>query len=120
MVFNSSITSLTSNGKVALDEDTETRLTYIIDRDNKFAKIYVDGVLCRAFYLSDSGSGVNKLYEDFTHDQKIYLNSEKGIKNFGKCKIKSLRIYNRALSHDEVLQNHIADIKDLKEQQKMK
>lgn len=113
------LTSLTSNGKVALDEDTETRLTYIIDRDNKFAKIYVDGVLCRAFYLSDSGSGVNKLYEDFTHDQKIYLNSEKGIKNFGKCKIKSLRIYNRALSHDEVLQNHIADIKDLKEQQKI-
>lgn len=113
------LTSLTSNGKVALDEDTETRLTYVIDRDNKFAKIYVDGVLCRAFYLSDSGSGVNKLYEDFTHSEKIYLNSEKGKKNFGKCKIKGLRVYNRALSHDEVLQNHIADIKDLDEQKKI-
>ena len=113
------LTSLTSNGKVSLDEETETRLTYVIDRDNKFAKIYVDGVLCRAFYLSDSGSGVNKLYEDFTHDQKIYLNAEKGIKNFGKCKIKNLRVYNRALSHDEVLQNHIADIRDLKAQQKL-
>ena len=113
------LTSLTSNGKVSLDEDTETRLTYVIDRDGKFAKIYVDGVLCRAFQLSDSGSGTNKLYEDFTHNQKIYLNSEKGVKNFGKCKIKNLRIYNRALSHDEVLQNHIADIKDLKEQQKL-
>lgn len=113
------LTSLTNTGKVGLDTDIETRLTFVIDRQNKFAKIYVNGVLCRAFYLSDTGSGVNKVYEDFTHDQKIYLNSKKGESLFGACEIKNLRVYSRALSSDEVIQNHIADIKDLQQQKKL-
>lgn len=118
-LLEASLASLANKGTVGLDEDEYTRLTFVIDRTNKFGKIYVNAVLCRAFFLSDTGSGVNKVYEDFSHNQKMYLNSEKGIKNFGACEIKNLRVYSRALDHEEVLQNHIADIVDLEEQKEI-
>lgn len=118
-LLEASLTSLANKGTVGLDEDEYTRLTFVIDRTNKFGKIYVNAVLCRAFFLSDTGSGVNKVYEDFSHNQKMYLNSEKGIKNFGACEIKNLRVYSRALDHEEVLQNHISDITDLEEQKEI-
>lgn len=118
-IVESTLKSLTSTGKVSLDEDETIHLTYVIDRINKFGKIYINGVMCRAFYLSDTGSGVNAFYEDFSHDQYIYLNSEKGLKNFGSCEIEQFRVYNRALTDDEVLTNYIADIRDLKAQEKV-
>lgn len=118
-VIESCLTSLTNTGKVTIDEDTETRLTFIIDRQNKFAKIYVNAVLCRAFYLSDSGSGTTATFEDFSHNEKIYINSRKGQDLFGKCEVSNVRVYNRALSSDEVLQNHIADITDLEKQREL-
>ena len=115
-ILESKLTSLTNTGSVSLNEDVETRLTFVIDRKNKFAKIYVNAVLSRAFYLSDSGSGTSAAYEDFAHTEKIYLNSRKGEDLFGNCEIKQLRVYNRALSDDDIIQNHIADIKDLAKQ----
>ena len=115
-ILESKLTSLTNTGSVSLNEDVETRLTFVIDRANKFAKIYVNAVLSRAFYLSDSGSGTSATYEDFAHTEKIYLNSRKGEDLFGKCEIKQLRVYGRALSDDDIVQNHIADIKDLTKQ----
>lgn len=115
--LQATLTSLTSQGIVSLDIDSEIRLTFMVDRNNKFGKIFINGVLCRAFYLSDTGTGVNKVYENFQHNQKIYFNSKKGTELFGKCEIKQFRVYGRALSDDEVLQNHMADIKD-KEKQK--
>ena len=115
-ILESKLTSLTNTGSVSLNEDVETRLTFVIDRANKFAKIYVNAVLSRAFYLSDSGSGTSATYEDFSHMEKIYLNSRKGEDLFGDCTIKQLRVYSRALNDDEIVQNHIADIKDLKQQ----
>lgn len=108
--------SATNTGTVFLDEDTETRLTFVVDRTNKFGLVYINGVINRAFYLSDTGSGVNRFYEDFTHGQKIYLNCEKGLKNFGAVDIKRFRVYGRALTSDEVLQNHLADIEDITKQ----
>ena len=112
------LVSETSTGLVKLDEDTDTRLTYVVDRQNKLAIIYLNGVINRVFQLSDTGTGVNTLYENFSHKEKIFLNSRKGEDLFADCKIYSLRVYNRALSHEEVLQNHIADIDDLEEQEK--
>ena len=118
-IEESTMKSLASTGKVSVDKDTETTLTYVIDRRNKFGKIFVNGVCTRAFYLSDSGSGVNASREDFTHSQKIYLNSKKGESNFGACKIKDLRIYGRVLSDDEIVQNYIAQERDLAKQEKL-
>ena len=52
----------------------------------------------------------HKVYEDFTHSEKMYLNSKKGVGLFGACDIKQLRIYDRALDHEEILLNHLADM----------
>ena len=112
-VLGASLRSDSQIAKVTLDEDTEVRITYVLDRFEKFCKVYIDGVLCRAFYLKDAINGVNKEYENFQHTNKIYLNSEKGIDKSGACDIKTFRIYNMALTSDQVLKNHIADIKDL-------
>lgn len=114
--FQATLTSLTSQGIVSLDVDSDIRLTFMVDRNHKFGKIFINGVLCRAFYLSDTGTGVHKVYENFQHHQKIYFNAKKGTELFGKCEIKQFRVYGRALSDDEVLQNHIADIKNKEEQ----
>ena len=117
--METTLVSETSTGLVKLDENTDTRLTYVIDRQNRLAVIYLNGVINRVFPLSDTGTGVNATFEDFSHKEKIYLNSRKGQDLFADCKIYSLRVYNRALTHEEVLQNHIADIDDLNEQEKL-
>lgn len=108
--------SLANTGKVYLDSDEWLTLTYVIDRKNKFGKIYIDGICSRAFSLSDTGSGTSAIREDFTHSQKIYLNSRKGQDKFGACMIKDLRIYNRVLTDDEILCNNIAQETDLTKQ----
>ena len=118
-IEESTMKSLANTGQVNVDKDVETTLTFVIDRKNKFGKIFVDGICSRAFSLSDSGSGTNAVREDFTHSQKIYLNSKKGLSNFGACKIKDIRIYGRVLSDDEIVQNNIAQIRDLAEQEKL-
>ena len=111
--------SLANTGIINADRDVSTTISFVIDRKNKFGKIFIDGICSRAFSLSDSGSGTNATREDFTHDQKIYLNSKKGKSCFGACKIRDVRVYNRALSDDEIVTNNIAQIRDLKEQERM-
>lgn len=98
------------------NQDTKTRITFVIDRDMKFAKIYINAVLCEAYQLTDSGVGVSKILEDFSNTSSIYLNSKKGTSMFGNCKIYNIRAYDRALTSNEVLQIHLADIKDPDEQ----
>lgn len=115
----SSASSGTSSGKVNLDDlSGEIHLTWVLDRTNKFFKTYIDGVLCRIMFLTDSGQGVNKFYEDFSLDSHIFLNSTKG-KNCGTNTIKRFRVYDHALTSDEVLQNHLANIKDLVKQKEL-
>lgn len=116
---NSKMKSLANTGEITLDKDEETTLTFVIDRANKFGKIYIDGICSRAFSLSDTGSGTNAVREDFTHSQKIYLNSKKGLSNFGACKIKDVRVYNRVLSDDEIVKNFISQVSDLAKQEEL-
>ena len=118
-IEDAAIKSLNNTGIVTTDKDRELTLSFVIDRKNKFAKIFIDGICSRAFTLSDSGSGTSATREDFTHVQKIFLNSKKGLSNFGACKIKDFRVYNRALSDDEIVSNYIAQISNLKEQEAM-
>ena len=116
---SSKMKSLANTGEITLDKDEETTLTFVIDRANKFGKIFIDGICSRAFSLSDTGSGVNAVREDFTHSQKIFLNSKKGLENFGACKIKDIRVYNRALSDDEIVKNFISQVSDLAKQEEL-
>ena len=113
----SSASSGTSAGKINIDDESgEIHLTWVLDRTNKFMKTYINGVLSRIMFLSDSGSGVNKVYEDFSLNSNIYLNSTKG-ENCGTNNIKRFRVYDHALTSDQVLQNHLANIKDLTKQE---
>ncbi len=117
--ISSSASSGASAGKVKLDDENgEIHLTWVLDRTNKFMKTYIDGVLCRIMFLTDSGVGVNKFYEDFSLDEYIYLNSTKGL-NCGTNNIKRFRVYDHALTSEQVLQNHLANITDLDKQKQM-
>jgi surface protein len=118
-IEEAAMNSLANNGKVYTDRDVEMTLSFVIDRRNKFAKIYINGICSRAFSLADTGSGTAAVREDFTHEQKIFLNSKKGLSNYGACKIKDVRIYGRVLSDDEIVSNCIAQIENLREQEKM-
>lgn len=115
----STMKSLANTGKVYTDSDTWSTLTFVIDRKNKFGKIFINGICSRAFSLSDTGSGVGAVREDFTHLQKIFLNSRKGEDKFGACEIKDLRVYNRVLTDDEIVQNYIAQEKDIAKQREL-
>lgn len=112
------LNSIANEAKVSVGRDIETTVSFVIDRKNKFGKVFVNGICSRAFVLSDTGSGTSAQREDFTHSQKIYLNSKKGESCFGACKIKDVRVYGRVLSDDEIVNNYIAQIRDLREQEK--
>ena len=107
---NAYLTSAVHNINSAVGDDKWTRVTYVIDRFNKFGKIYINAILSAAFYLTDDSSGTSIRYEDFQHEEFIYLNSRKGESNYGSCEIRNLRLYERELTDAEILQNHLADI----------
>lgn len=114
--FGSRLESMKTN----VECDAWTRVTYVIDRhatkeNTGILFIYINGVLSRIKNLQGITS------ESFQSDEVIYFNCEKNaygnLTNFGAVDIKTIRIYNRALSGKEVVQNYIADIEDVREQQ---
>ena len=106
-------------------DNEETRVTFVIDRtstyvdadgktqENPMVQIYLNGVLSSASLLTDSGSGSSRVYESFATNSKIYLNGLSGGDSTGESFIKTVRVYNRPLGHEEVLQNVLADIEDI-------
>lgn len=112
MYLNSGSTKL----KSAVLENEISRATFVIDRQNRLAYIYNNAVMTEAFIMTGN--------EDFYNTSKIYLNTTLRIDGgafkpalFGDCEIYSVRVYERALSSEEIVQNHIADIQDLAEQE---
>lgn len=93
-------------------EDQWVRQTYVVDREQRLMILYVNGVLSGVAYLDAN--------ENFTLNKPITLGARtdnKGnILSYSSSSIKTLRIYDTALTSEEVLQNHIADIKDIEEQ----
>jgi surface protein len=95
-------------------EDQIVSAIFIIDRHEKTAKVYLNGVMCAAFALSDyTAEGVSYL-EDFTVNDNLYLGGKN--KN-GYSTIKNLRIYELALSSSEILNNFISNETDKAKQQ---
>ena len=87
---------------------------FIIDRHEKTAKVYLNGVMCAAFALSDyTAEGVSYL-EDFTVNDNLYLGKPG---SNGYATIKNLRIYELALSSSEILNNFMANEIDKAKQQ---
>ena len=110
-----------SGNSINLDysQDENTHITLVLNRLDRMAMGYVNGVLCEAFYLSDTGEGDAAQQESFLVDDYIYLNCShkvvEGVETFdriGWSKIKNVRIYNISLTNEEVLQNFIANITD--------
>ena len=85
-------------------------------KPNPMIQTYIDGIFTDVAMLSDSGSGNNKIYESFMNTEKVLINTDKLKQVFGNNEIKSIRIYNRPLEHEDVLQNYMADYDDLMEQ----
>lgn len=112
MYMNSSSNSL----KSTVQQESISRATFVIDRDNGIAKIYNNGVMSETFLLSES--------DNFTNDTKVYLGTKLDLINskwqpniYGNCDIYSFRVYARPLESEEIVTNFIADIPDMDEQQ---
>lgn len=101
-------------------DDTWTRVTWVINRDDLTMICYINGVITRCIYIGDT--------ESFRMDKEIYLGASfdevddnlddngNPIPHYASCSIKNFRMYDRPLTDEEVLQNHIADIKNKEEQ----
>lgn len=95
----------------AVPEEEYTRISFVVDKNAKYMFIYVNAVICSVVPISDND------LNGFRHDGKVYLNARKindylnPVGNFGNCNVRSVRIYNRVLHYEEILQNHISDMK---------
>ena len=101
-------------------DDTWTRVTWVINREDLTMICYVNAIITKCIYITD--------VEQFRMDNVIYLGASfdelddnldangKPIPHYASCEIKNFRMYDRPLTDEEVLQNHIADIKDKEEQ----
>lgn len=101
-------------------DDTWTRVTWVINREDLTMLCYINGVITRCIYIGDT--------ESIKMDKEIYLgvsfdevddnldDNGNPIPHYASCEIKNFRMYNRPLTDEEILQNHIADIKDKEEQ----
>lgn len=108
-----SLTSMSQTKKTPHSEQELTRATFVIDRDRQLGQIYINAVMCETMILNDTSSSL----ESFQHGNKILLNTNFAKSKFGRVKIYNIRVYERALSHEEILKNHISDLTTRAEQQ---
>ena len=111
------LNSTAQEARVYITPEERTTVSLQIDRQNKFAKIYVNGIITSAFKLTDSGSGTATVLESFAHNGKIYVGCDKNLDNIGNCTIYDIRVYERRVSNDEIVKNVIAQEKDLRKQE---
>ena len=110
--------SETTAGQIDLDyESGEIQLDFVIDRENKLCRIYIDGICTRYWTLSDSGT----TRESFAIDQEyIYLNFSGLNPEYcgGTNVIRKFICYERALTHEEIVNNWIANASDMIEMER--
>lgn len=111
------LNSMAQEARVYITPEERTTVSLQIDRQSKFAKIYVNGIITSAFYLTDSGSGTSTVLENFAHKGKIYVGCDKDLGNIGNCEIYDIRVYERRVSSDEIVKNVIAQEKNLRKQE---
>ena len=85
------------------EEDVTTSAMFVIDRHEKTAKVYLNGVMCEAFHLTDYEANGVKYLEDFTVTKNIKLGGS------GHTAIKNIRVYQVALTTDEIINNFISN-----------
>ena len=92
-----------NEAKLYYTDDEMTSVIFIVDRNEATAKIYLNGVMCSAFHLSDYYLDGVAYLEDFTVNSNIKLGGS------GHARIKNLRVYQVALTSDEILNNFMAN-----------
>lgn len=105
-------------------DDTWTRMTWVIVRSSTSGGSvmlqYVNAIITNVIYLSDREpfqfGGDIYLGASFNEEEDNLDENGNPIPHYADCAIKTFRVYNTALTSEEVLQNHIADIKDREEQ----
>ena len=90
-------------------ENENVSAIFVIDRNEKTAKIYLNGVMCSAFALSDYTIDDVSYLEDFTVTDNIYLG---GRNTNGYSRFKNIRVYEIALTSNEILNNFMSNEKD--------
>lgn len=111
------LNSVAQEAKVYITPEERTTVSLQIDRQDKFAKIYVNGIITSAFKLTDSGSGTSTVLENFAHNGKIYVGCDKDLGNIGNCVVYDVRVYARKVSNDDIVKNVIAQEKDPRKQE---
>ena len=115
--------NMSEGSTVNYSENELTRYTFVIDREKGLELIYINGVINRARPISTKDYNL----EDYVSDEKVYFNcrrilnevtGQKELANFGTCDIFNFRIYDRPLTSQEIVQNHISDIKVPEEQER--
>lgn len=122
----------TSNGEqvsMSFNENEWTRISYVVDRISGTMKIFCNGILSGATYIQP-------LYgqqDGFLYDGPIVLGAAlskvtipgidgapsttvEEVMDFSNCDIRTIRIYDRALTDEQILDNFIADVKEEDEQ----
>ena len=122
----------TSNGEqvsMSFNENEWTRISYVVDRVSGTMKIFCNGILSGATYLQ----ALYGQQDGFLYDGPIILGAAlsqervpgvdgapdtyiEEITNFSNCDIRTVRIYDRALTDEQILDNFIADVKEEEEQ----
>lgn len=114
------MSSTSKQNNVPICPGEKTTVSFVVDRKNKFCKVFVNGICTRAFILSDSGSGTSTIYESLSFQNgKIYINANNSEDEQGVVDIYDIRIYERTLSDDDLVKNVIALETDLAKQEQM-
>lgn len=101
--------------KTMFQEDTWTRVTFVIDRVGRTIRTYTNAVISNTSLIAPR----DPEQDEFTYNGKIILGAgidESGrICNNSTSSIRTVRVYNRPLSHEEILDIHMYDIKNADE-----
>ena len=100
-------------------ENTWTRQTFVIDRVERTIRTYTNAVISNASLIGEREPD----NDEFKFNGKIILggrrDSDGSITDNSTCSIKTIRVYNRALTSEEILNVHMSDIKNADELSKI-
>ena len=107
------IKSAENEKRLYFSEEQYISAMFVIDRDEKTAKIVINGVVCGGFPLSDYTAAGVRYLEDFETNATVILG---GKDRNGYCEIKNLRIYSIALGTSEQQTNYLSNFTNKTEQ----
>ena len=108
------IKSSQNEKRLYFSEEENISAIFVIDRDEKTAKIYLNGVMCGGFALGDYVADGVPYLEDFSTDSHVFIG---GHNTNGYCELKNLRIYSIALGTNEIMNNYLCNFTNKAEQQ---